>query len=79
MHYGASKPQITLHTGYYQVGTRGNHVTFTAVSDSLQHGPAAIWAFMTPILEEIKTKHSNVNYIHFYSDGPSTQYGQKNN
>ena len=79
MHYGAPQPQITLHTGNYQVGTRGNHVTFAAVSDSLQHGPAAIWAFMTLILEEIKTKHSNVDYIQFYSDGPSTQYCQKNN
>ena len=53
MYYGASQPQITLHTGYYQVATRGKHVTFTAVSDSIQHGPAAIWAFITPILEEI--------------------------
>ena len=79
MQYRASQPQITLHTGYYQVGTRGNHVTFAAVSDSLQHAPAAIWAFMTPILVEIKIKHSNVDYIHFYSDGPSTQYRQKNN
>ena len=79
MHYGASKPQITLHTGYYQVGTRGNHVTFAPVSDSLQHGPAAICEFMTPFLEEIQTKHSNVDYIQVYSDGPSTQYRQKKN
>ena len=49
------------------------------MSDSLQPGPAAIWAFMTPILEEIKIKHSNVDYIHFYRDGPSTQYRQMNN
>ena len=79
MHYEASQPKITLHTGYYQVGFRGNHVTFVAVADSLQHGPAAIWEFMTPILEEIKTKHSNIDYIPFYSDMPNTQYRQKNN
>lgn len=34
---------------------------------------------MTPILEETKMKHPGVDYIHCYSDVPSTQYRQKNN
>ena len=78
IHYGASRPQITLHTGYYQIGNNSS-VPFTTVSDSMQHGPAAIWAFMKPVQQEIRTKYPDVDYIHFYIDGPSTQYRQKNN
>ena len=39
MHFGASKPQITLHTGYYVVGGTEHLVSF---SDSLHHNPASI-------------------------------------
>lgn len=79
MHFGASKPQITLHTGYYVLGGKEELVSFSGVSDSLQHDPAAIWAFLKPLLLEIKDKHPRVDFIHFYSDGPTTQYRQKTN
>ena len=79
MHFGASQPQITLHTGYYIIGSNSINNPFATVSDSMQHGPAAIWALMNPVLQEIKTKYPAVDYIHFYSDGPSTQYRQRNN
>ncbi|KAL5015984.1 hypothetical protein ScPMuIL_005573 [Solemya velum] len=79
MHFGASKPQITLHTGYYSIGDKPGLVSFSGVSDSLQHGPAAIWAYLKPILVEIKRSNPKVEYIHFYSDGPTPQYRQKGN
>ena len=78
MHFGGSKNQITLHTGVYTV--KGNNaVSFCTVSDSLQHGPAGIWAFLSPVLDDIRLKHHAVDTIHFFSDGPVTQYRQKNN
>ena len=79
MHFGASKPQISIHTGYYVVGGSMDSVSFCGVSDSLIHGPAAVWAYLNVILTEIKTKFPAVNFVHFFSDGPSTQYRQKGN
>ncbi|KAK3786606.1 hypothetical protein RRG08_027564 [Elysia crispata] len=37
-HYGASKKQLSVHTGFYQIGTGDVH-SFCGISDSLQHDP----------------------------------------
>jgi hypothetical protein len=79
MHFGASQSQTTLHTGYYKVGGKESIVSFSGVSVSLQHDPAAVWAFMSPIQKEIKGKYTSVEYAYVYSDGPTTQYRQKAN
>ncbi|KAK3108762.1 hypothetical protein FSP39_015119 [Pinctada imbricata] len=79
MHFGASKPQITIHTGFYTVGGKKDIVTFCGVSDSLQHDPSSIWAFLKPILRSIKQKHPHIDTIHFFSDGLTFQYRQKAN
>lgn len=78
MHFRASKKQITLHTGVYRVGKSANPVSFCSISDSLEHGPPAIWAHLEPVLKSIK-KNPNIDTIHFFSDGPSSQYRQKGN
>lgn len=44
MHFGASKRHITLHKGVYRFGESEKSVSFCSVSDSLEHGSAAIWA-----------------------------------
>lgn len=55
MHFEASKRQITLDTGIYRVGKSANPVLL--ISDSLEHGPPAIWAHLEPVLKSIrKTK-----------------------
>lgn len=76
MHFGASKRQITLHTGIYSVGKSANPVSFCSISDSLEDGPPAIWAYLEPVLKSIK-KNPNIDIIYFFSDGPSSQYRQK--
>lgn len=77
MHYGASKRQITLHTGVYY--TPNDMQTFCAVSDYLDHSPADIWACLSPILDKIFEENKDIDTVHFYNDGPSTQYKQKAN
>ncbi|CAG2232244.1 unnamed protein product [Mytilus edulis] len=77
MHFGASKQQITLHTGVYY--TKGRTQTFCGVSDCLDHNPSAIWAFLDPILDRIINENKNVDTLHFFSDGPCSQYRQKGN
>ena len=79
-HFGASQNQITIHTGVYYVGANSKPYTFGSISDSMEHGPAAIWTHLEPVLDEIELHFPSVNVIHFFSDGPHTsQYRQKLN
>ena len=78
MHFGASKKQVTLHTGVAYVGPNAKATSFCTVSDSLQHGPGAIWAHLDPVLDNIQSKHA-LETVHVFSDGPTTQYRQRGN
>lgn len=77
MHFGASKTQVTLHTGV--IFFKGGQKSFCTVSPSNVHQPHAIWAHLKPIINLGKTFVSNIKRIHIFSDGPSSQYRQKNN
>lgn len=76
-HFGGSRQQITLHTVvvYHREGSETRHKSFCTLSESLNHGPSAIWAHLWPILKEFYEK--NVKIIHFLSDSPATQYRNK--
>ncbi|XP_074040073.1 uncharacterized protein [Leptinotarsa decemlineata] len=67
VHFGASRKQITLHTG------------FCTVSACLRHDAAAVLANICPVIEHYQTKHDidNIDILHFLSDSPSTQYRNK--
>ena len=73
MHFGASTVQIALHTGCYFLPGNSKPVLFAGVSDSLQHVPAAVWAFLRTELVDIMAYETS----HFYSDWPRTLYRQK--
>lgn len=76
-HFGASRLQVTLHTGMlYRSGQEP--MSFCTISPSMYHGPEAIWAHLDPILKLISSE-PQVELVHFFSDGPSTQYRQKTN
>lgn len=75
MHFGASKPQISLHTG--MVFEKNYTQSFCTISDDYNHQPPTIWAHLIPIVEIIKRVTPKVNVIHFYPPGPSSQYRQK--
>jgi hypothetical protein len=79
MNFGASKHQLSLHTGVYYIGNNSNQTTFCTVSENLNHGPPAIWAHLKPILKRIKDSNPEVSSVEFFSDGPTTQYRQKGN
>jgi len=76
-HFGRSNEQATLHTGviYHVDGLQ----SFTSISDSLRHYPAAVWAHLQLVLSDLKLNHPEITDIHFYSDGPVTQYCNKLN
>ena len=78
-HFGASKSQVVIHTGFFYTGSMDEIQSFGGISDSLNREPSAIWAYLNPILIRIRIDYPLVECIHFFSDGPSTQYKQKKN
>ena len=78
MHFGASRNQVSLHTGVlYKKDS--DPVSFRTISGNTRHDPAAIWAHLTPILSQLKEKSPDLDTIHFLSDGPTTQYRSRKN
>lgn len=75
-HFGGSHKQATLHTGILYVGQQ-EPVCFCTISDSRNHDPVAIWEYMKPVLVDLKQDHPGLKTIHFFTDGPVTQYRQK--
>jgi len=75
MHFGSSHNQASLHTvvTYSEDGTN----TICTISPSKRHDPCAIWAHLMPVLAELREK--NIDTVHFFSDGPTTQYRNKDN
>jgi len=93
VHFGASKSQVTLHTGvlyYFPHNTTDKQLSspqqdslqcmsFCSISASFRHDPSSIWAHLLPVFEMMQVKLPTVNKVHFLSDGPTTQYRNKNN
>lgn len=77
MHFGASKNQVTLHTGVLFLN--GKKQSFCTVSPSNIQQPSAIWAHLLPIIELAQFLDPQLKVIHIFSDGPSSQYRQKYN
>lgn len=81
-HFGGSRQQISLHTVMvytYSMDIKYEAHSFCTISSSNCHQPAAIWAHLDPIMQWIRNEYESVDTIHFFSDGPSTQYRQKQN
>ncbi|CAG9814469.1 unnamed protein product [Phaedon cochleariae] len=76
-HFGGARQQISLHTVVVYSKDGSNTVTksYCTLSESLHHGPAAIWAHLQPILKEYT--ENGIDIIHFLSDSPATQYRNK--
>ncbi|CAH0547283.1 unnamed protein product [Brassicogethes aeneus] len=77
MHFGASKKQISLHTGVLY--TNNSKQTFCSVSDNLDHQAHAVWAHLKQILKQLSLNIANIHTIHFFSDGPTSQYKNRSN
>lgn len=75
VHFGASREQITLHTGVFY--TKNYHKGFASVSPSLRHDPPGIIAHLMSILAVLLSQFPAVETLHFLSDSPSTQYRNK--
>lgn len=84
IHFGASRNQISLHTGIVYIGMQpeissNKKKPFCTVSDNNAHDAVAIWAHLVPILSMINNECPQVKVLHFFSDGPTSQYRNKTN
>ena len=88
VHFGASRQQISLHTGvfYYRpLGDEGLDAenialkSFCTLSQSMRHDPSAIWAHLKPVFSLIQETCPYVDTLHIWSDGPTTQYRNRRN
>ena len=76
-HFGASNSQITIHT--VAMYTNGNQKPLITISDNRCHDAGAFWAHLRPVLEWIRSGYPNVDTLHVLSDGPTSQYRNKDN
>lgn len=78
-HFGSSKPQVSLHTVVVYFNDNGNTkpLSFCTISDSLRHDPSAVCAHLNPIIDYMLQKLPYLHNVHFFSDGPTTQYRNK--
>jgi hypothetical protein len=83
MHFGASKKQISLHTGVMHYRGVDKNVTqnqsFCTVSENVDHGAHAVWAHMKPVFKMINDTLPNIDTLHILSDGPTAQYKNRFN
>ena len=76
-HFGSSRSQVTLHTGLIYLADKTKPTSFCSISPANDHGPPAIWAHLQPVIDMIKERSAQINVMHIFSDGPSSQYRQK--
>ena len=76
VHFGGSHQQTTMHTGVLYIGQE-HPKSFCTLSDSRLHEPVAIWAYLKPVLDHLRSSYPSVKTVHMFSDGPTTQYRQK--
>jgi len=78
-HFGSARQQVSLHTSVLYTGILKEPLSFCTVAECLDHDPSAIWAHLSPVLDHIRKICPSMVTLHFFSDGPSTQYKQKKN
>lgn len=79
VHFGGSHQQATLQTGVLYTAGEQSPLAFCSISPSRRHDPVAIWAHLAPVLDMVQRNFPEVKKLHFFSDGPATQYRQKGN
>lgn len=88
MHFGASKKQISLHTGvmYYNKEGMIASKSFCSAADNLDHQSHGVWAHLQPVLLNASEQFPLTTTVHIFSDSLlvyfhilSSQYRNKGN
>ena len=74
------KCSVTLHPVVIYTKTAEENVTHSSyiyVSDTGSHNAGTVFAFMKRINEDLKSKHPNIECVHYITDSPTSQYRNK--
>ncbi|XP_035684140.1 uncharacterized protein LOC118421089 [Branchiostoma floridae] len=53
------------------------HESRCIVSDELGHNPFTVFSILKKVVSHLKDKHPNLQYVHYWTDSPSSQYRNK--
>ncbi|XP_078659979.1 LOW QUALITY PROTEIN: uncharacterized protein LOC144904722 [Branchiostoma floridae x Branchiostoma belcheri] len=53
------------------------HESTCIVSDEMGHNSATVFAILKRVVPEVKEKHPDVKFLHYWTDSPSSQYRNK--
>lgn len=71
---------VTLHPTviYYNDGTESvSHKSIVAVSEVLHHNASMVQAIVDKVVGEVKSLVPDVQFIHYFTDSPTSQYRNK--
>ena len=75
-----NKSMVTIHPLVVYYGN-GNgqmiHKSFAVISDELSHNASAVLAFIKHIIPILKELITDISFIHYISDSPTSQYRNK--
>ena len=77
-HFGGNRRQATVDScvAYSSDGVQ----SFATISGSLRHDERAVWAHLEPVIKDVlDNRNPRPTTLHVMSDGPVTQYRNKNN
>ena len=71
---------ITLHpvVMYYRENSELKHINYIFVSDDLSHNIGSVFVFLKKLIPEvIRSLKFDLRMVHYWTDGPSSQYRNK--
>ena len=71
--YHWDNSQATLHPFVQQDGQL-EHICMCVISDRLKHDTITVYSFMKVIIPYLKESYSQIEKIHYFSDGAASQY-----
>lgn len=73
--YFAKEP-VTVHPTiiHFKNNSGIKHQSIVFVSDERKHDSASVFAFLKMLISFIKQEHPNIHFVHYVTDGPTSQY-----
>ncbi|KAK6189819.1 hypothetical protein SNE40_001807 [Patella caerulea] len=70
---------ITLHpaVAYFKLDGSLQHRSFVVISNELAHNTSTVWSILDILVPQLKQIDANLEYIHYWTDSPSSQYRNK--
>ena len=74
--YHWDNSQATLHpfVAYVQQDGKIEHICMCVISNHLKHDTVTVYSFLKVIIPYLKESHSQIEKIHYFSDGAASQY-----